>query len=263
MTTQEITATTYAPETALMILQNYGVSIGLSPNTDIYVYPLAHVFPVNSLLEDTIRYFLLKGDAKTDRRVGFQMQSDAGEFFFLMLNLSEWQDEVATDIRKQLDAWIKEQGEDKGVAQDEVIKYILSLPELAEKFRHLYAKGEAVVVGMDVDEALVEKLKPLVTRAYSLEISLNFLPPENGEYRDVHVVQDALTLLRSGEVKREIPSVDVFNAHRSMCKRALQVHETNLQACEKALRNLNQYTERFDRVIKQTLQPEVPNEQVH
>ncbi|PHQ79787.1 MAG: hypothetical protein COB66_06155 [Coxiella sp. (in: Bacteria)] len=253
MTRQDVAATVYAPETALLILQTHGINIGLSASANVYVYPLAHVFPVNTFLEDSIRYFLARGTAATERRIGFQMQNGSGEFFFLLLNLSDWQETVAADIHQQLNELVKQNKNDEIIDDNQRVKQILTNSALAEKFRHLYGKAEALALGIESDQGLVDKLTPLITRAYALEIPLNFLPAEHSAFRDVHVVQDALTLLRTGEVRRDIPSIDIFNTHRDICKRALQVHEANLQASEKALRNLNHYTQRFDRVITQTL----------
>lgn len=231
----------YSPQTALCVLQAQGIHIGLSANTDICVYPLAHVFPLNALLEETIRFFLVRGELFGDRRVGFQMQNDHGEFIFFILNLSEWQEAVAKDIREQVSAWLKEQ-ENSQANPEAIVKHVIDTPELADKFRRLYKKGEAVLLGMDADQALIDKLTPLVTRAYALDIPVNFIPPEDSVYRDVHVVQDALTLLQSGSVHREIPLQDIFKTHQAACSRALAHHEKNMQTCKTALRDLARYS---------------------
>jgi hypothetical protein len=50
----------------------------------------------------------------------------------------------------------------------------------------------AVILGLEKDQALLGKLKPLFVKAYDLEIPVQFVPVENADYHGVHVVQDTL-----------------------------------------------------------------------
>ena len=228
----------YTPEMMLLILQNYGLSVGpralLSTDEtnerDIYIYPMAHVFPINSFLEDTISYFLARGEAAKARRIGFFIQNTDGKLFLLSLDLSDWRADKANEIRQELI--------DKNYKDT---KAILEDKPLAEKFRHLYGKAEVIILGLAPDAELVEKLKPLILRAYALEMQLNFVPVENEQYRDVHLVQDILSVLRTGKIARGIPAMDICHQHRDLCKQALRVYEDQYHAHQKVMRGLEAY----------------------
>lgn len=228
----------YNPENVVGIFEAYGITVGMQPTLssdhtggyDVCVYPLAHVFPVTALLEETIRYALMRGAGARDRRIGFVMQHDTGEMFVLAIELSDWQSGIMKRIKKILANDISSddsvQGEEpKTHTLKEITDRLIKDDELRQACRELYQQGRAVILGLKEDQALVEKLKPLFLNAYDLEMPLQFVPAEHEAYRDVHVVQDAITLLKEGVVKREIPTEAYRQAHQAACEKAMQYHE--------------------------------------
>jgi hypothetical protein len=236
----------YTPEIALTVLRTYGISVGpqetLSADEtgkiDIYIYPLAQVFPVQSFLEDTIQYLLLRKNQARDRRLGLFLQEDNGRWFMLLLNMGDFQEAFAKDLREELNS--------KGFYSSKDVKAILADPFLAEKCRHLYAKVEPMILGAQLEKPVLDKLGKLLTTAYGIEMNLATLPVEHPDYREVHLVQDALTLLKSGKVIRAIPTLDIFYAHQKVCQQAYRVYEDQAQQYQKVMRAFAEYGHSFD-----------------
>jgi hypothetical protein len=238
----EVTQVSYTPDMILLILQTYGIIAGVRPissvddsgKKDIYLTPLLATFPASALLEDLIAYFLVRGKGAGDRRVGFFVQSAENKLFVLSLELTGWKPDLAEEIRQEL-------AEKKPTD----LKIILEDTGLIDKFRQLYTKAEAVIIGLDSDKSLVEKIEPLIANAYSFDIPINFIPVENEQYRDVYLVQDIASMLKTGRIVRRTPAQDLFYQQRDLCKQTLRVAEDQFHAYEKIMRGLEAYAKNF------------------
>lgn len=237
--TNKNTPVSYDMETIAVLLQLYGIA--MPPNyandesgeVDVAFYPYANVFPVNSFLEDALRYILARKTAVRNRRIGFLMQDDQTQWFILILNIEDVQTDLLHSVCDSLS--------DKNLSNPEEIKALLGDSNLVEKIRHLYGSVQPLILGIEPDKALMEKIGQLLTRAYALEMTLKAIPPENEQYRDVHLVQDAFTLLVSGKLQREIASYDLFSAQQKAARQALRLAEDRLALMQKSLYTLKEY----------------------
>ena len=133
----------YDVKTILALLRTHDIGTGPripeEAQQHCYVYPPATQFPRNSLIRDTIEYFIgVKGDVN-DRRVGFLIQSVDERLLALVINLTGVNHALAQQLKTSLT--------DANVVQQ--IDTILRDPDLSQQFRQLYANVQCVLLGLN------------------------------------------------------------------------------------------------------------------
>ncbi len=240
----------YSARAMVSFLQLCGIKFGpqqldVDSEQHHYFYPPATRFPQNSLIRDTVDYFLqVKGNIK-DRRVGFLIQSTDGRLMALVVNLTE----PKSDETQQLKGALLNQSQE--VKTDDVLKNT----DQVTKFRALYAKAECVLLGLNPraanDAAILNQISGLIQNAYAIKkIQLNFIPMAQQPSNAV-LFNDLLSVFKRGVFSDEdIKTINHQMPELSEAERAAIVNPLKLKLAEIKQENTELYQQILEEAAK-------------
>lgn len=174
----------------------------------IYAYPAQPIF-LDTLLKDTIVYFLAQGEAASNRRVCFFFKTHAGLPLALILNLTQFNQPIAQQLRALLNS--------KNLHTPEAV---MASSEAVTLCQQLYGDVQGILLGspsFPENQDLADQLKEPIKKAYARSRPL-FLPFNARQNPTVVMVDQVLHKIRHGvETEPENrPSHERWLAHKKL-----------------------------------------------
>lgn len=236
----------YDFDTIELILEAYGIQKGyegpFAQNAlTQYFYPFQPLVP-NLFAEDNIAYFLAQKGEITERRVCFLIKTPDQRPLAMMIQLTNMNKELAKNLYPKLvaselwkEGYLKEESQLK-----KAIQTLLNNPSVLNEFKGLYQNIHCLFMGSLATSALIEQLKPPLSKAYAGQLRLDCLDfPANNP--SIVLTENIISMFFLGKTE-EVDSAKAHSKHqKQFFQKTLQFYQDKSATITAALTHLSKY----------------------